>query len=260
MVVSLTVIGQQKKFKFPKVEITSFEWFDNNQSSAYEFINRSTYFEVNKKGKWTSVTIMHQRIKVNGQEDLNEIDLKFSLKQDDSLTESIKNVQVSIHVLNKNKVKRKKYKSEVITINNTSANEKVALIEIPESSFPVIIDLSYTFSSPFYRIPTLKMQEYLPIQHYSATIRIPSYFEYDRRVIGSFRFKAQESQEFRDVRIMNTKQGFTKEMDGYFKESVSETVLQVSEFISEFEMSNIPSFESVLEGYRIRYDLINAQF
>ena len=258
-------------FKLDKVTLADFENnISSKDTSAYAIIlckYRQTYFETNKHGEWEVITEISKRVKILKKEGLLYGIEMIKLNKTREKRESIKDIKVFVYNNEMGKLQRNKLKKENILENEISGSSSEIILESPEIKVGSIVDFKYKIISPFYKINDLAIQENIPIKRYLANIKIPSYFIYNRLIIGNPMLKAKESEQFRDVKKLSTKKHFENAIGGGFKKVVKDSVLQIKEHRDQYELKDVPAFIKLKVDdnnkkyrFRIIYKLISTNF
>jgi len=267
---SFCTLLNSQDYKLDKVTLEDVE---NNiyykDTSAYAIIlykTRQTYFETNKQGEWEVITKISKRVKILKKEGLKYGIEKIRLNKTREKRESIKGIKVFVYNIKRGKLQSNKLKKENILEDEISENICEIILQSPEIKVGSIVDFKYKIISPFYKINDLAIQENIPIKRYLANIKIPSYFIYNRLIIGNPKLKAKESERFRDVRTLSTKKHFEKVSGGGLRKVVKDNILQIKEHSAQYELKDVPAFIK-LKGddnknyrFRIIYKLISTNF
>lgn len=225
---------------------------------------RLTYFENKEIDKWEVVTEIYKRVKILKQEGLQYGVEKIKLSKDKEKRESIADVKGTVYSNEKGRLKSNKLKKENILENNLSVTDYEIIINPPNLKVGSIIDIKYKITSPFYKINDLLIQEEIPVKRYVANIKIPSFFDFRRILLGNPKLTINEHEQFRDVKVLSKNKHFENAVGGGFKKVEKESILQVKESVVEYEMDNVPGFkirdkkDKESSRFKIIYELLSV--
>jgi hypothetical protein len=259
-----------QNYKFGKVsldEVKSNMYLkDTTANAVILHKSRKTYFETNKHGEWEVITEISKRVKILKREGLQYGIEKIILNRTKDKRENIKGIKVVVYSTKSGKLISNKLKKGNVLEDEINKDSIEIILEAPKIRVGSIIDFKYKITSPFFNISDLFIQETIPIKRYLANIKIPSYFNYRRLLIGNPKLKANESERFRDIRTLVTKKRFENAIGGGFKKVVKDSVLQIKEHENQYELKDVPAFKK-LKGdstknyqFRIIYKFISANF
>jgi Domain of Unknown Function with PDB structure (DUF3857) len=238
---------------------------DTSANAIILYKSRQTYFETNKYGEWNTITEISKRVKILKKEGLQYGIEKIKLIRARDKRENIRGVKVTTYNLKRGKLISNKLKKGDILEDKISKDSIVVIFEAPKIKIGSIVDFKYKIKSPFFRISDLAIQENIPIKRYLANIKIPSYFSYRRLLIGNPKLKANESERFRDIKTVFTEKHFENAVGGGFKKVIKDSILQIKEHETQYELRNVPAFskrelDNKKNCFRIIYELKSTNF
>lgn len=264
---TICFIIQIKAQSFNLAKITKEEVKDNNHaidtSSKAIILNkiRKNYFQYTKQGNWELVTEIQKRIKILKSSGLQYGVEQIVLNHTDEKSEVLKSVKAIVYNLKNNKLYRSKLKKGDIT--EIQIDNKVYItLNLPDIEIGSVIEIKYKIISPFIDIKDLVLQEKIPIKQYYAEIKIPEFFKYRRVLHGNPNFRTNENERFLDLETLSTKKRYELPIAG-IKKVVEESVLQVKEVVTQYEIDNVPAFNTKMKStsqFRIIYELIRTYF
>jgi len=261
------ITAQSQKLK--KVSIEDFkDKFHEEDSTANAIIlykYRSTYFNENTPDHWVLITEIKERIKILKQAGIKDANKTIKLRKKGSEKETITDLKVFVYKKDNRKVRIKKNTIENLRPRPISSNLNEVKLNAPNVEVGSIIEWSYKITSPFWKIKDLIIQEDLPTKFYFAKVKIPSYFNYNRIINGHFNYKSIDSSLFLDVKVKQYSKTYVKFMTGILKETIKDSVFQVTETETKYELKDIPALKEEpyinnIDNYRafIGYELMST--
>jgi hypothetical protein len=239
---------------------------DSTANALLLFKWRKVSFEQNDIGVWEKVTKIRERIKILKKDGIKQAIRPIVLKRDTTKKEFIDDVKIVVYYNENGKLKSNKIEDSDILEQHISSNQSRITFDFSEVDIGSIIDINYAIHSPFYTINDLIIQEDIPTNHFYASIAVPSIFHYKRELQGNPILKIKEDSKQIDLKATTFKTHFEAAADGALRKVSRDSVFQVTEHISEYEIKDIKALKKEayspnLENHRwlISYELQSTE-
>jgi hypothetical protein len=239
---------------------------DSTANALLLFKWRKVSFEQNDIGVWEKVTKIRERIKILKKDGIKQAIRPIVLKRDTTKKEFIDDVKIVVYYNENGKLKSNKIEDSDILEQHISSNQSRITFDFSEVDIGSIIDINYAIHSSFYTINDLIIQEDIPTNHFYASIAVPSIFHYKRELQGNPILKIKEDSKQIDLKATTFKTHFEAAADGALRKVSRDSVFQVTEHISEYEIKDIKALKKEayspnLENHRwlISYELQSTE-
>jgi hypothetical protein len=239
---------------------------DSSTNALFIYKWRKVSFEQNDIGVWETVTKIRERIKILKKDGIKQAIRPIVLKRDTTKKEFIDDVKIVVYYNENGKLKSKIIDDSDILEQHISSTQSRITFDFSEVDTGSIIDINYAIHSPFYNINDLIIQENIPTNHFYASISIPSIFHYKRELQGNPILKIKEDSKQIDLKATTFKTHFEAAADGALRKVSRDSVFQVIEHISEYEIKDIKALKKEayspnLENHRwlISYELQSTE-
>lgn len=239
---------------------------DSSANALFLFKWRKINFEQNDMGIWETVTKIRERIKIFKKDEVKQAIKPIVLKKDATNKEFIDDVKIVVYYNEDGKLKSKKIEDTDIIERKISSTQSKVTLDFSEVETGSIIDINYTIHSPFYTINDLIIQEDIPTNHFYASVSIPSIFHYKRALQGNPILKIREDSKQIALKSTTFKTHFEAAVNGALRKVSRDSVFQVTEHISEYEINDIKALKKEvyspnLENHRwlISYELQSTE-
>jgi len=264
--VFMLLLASAQDFKMRRVtldEITNSSFSEDASTEAiFLFKWQKTDFEQNDIGGWKTVTKVHERIKIIKKKGAKNVSRNINLKRDDTKEEYIDNVKIVVYYSDNGKLKSQKLDESNIRKTKNSLTQHIITFDFSKIDEGSVIDINYNIHSPFYTINDLIIQEDIPTQHFYASVTIPSSFHYKRTLQGTPKLRIKENTKETELKATTFHKYFENAIGGAFRKVLKDSVFQVTEHTTEYEISNVKAlkkerFSPNLENHRwlISYQL-----
>jgi hypothetical protein len=239
---------------------------DSSAKALFLYKWRKVSFEQNDIGVWETVTKIRERIKILKKDGIKQAIRPIVLKRDTTKKEFIDDVKIVVYYNENGKLKSNKIEDSDILEQHISSNQSRITFDFSEVDIGSIIDINYAIHSSFYTINDLIIQEDIPTNHFYASIAVPSIFHYKRELQGNPILKIKEDSKQIDLKATTFKTHFEAAADGALRKVSRDSVFQVTEHISEYEIKDIKALKKEayspnLENHRwlISYELQSTE-
>lgn len=226
-------------------------------------------YEYSQSSGFSTITEVHERIKIYKKEGFNYATVSELLYSSDSGGEKevFRGLKAYTYNLQDGKLEESKLKSSDTFTEEVSkyySREKFTLPNVKEGS---VIEYEYSVNSPFYyNIDEIKLQFDIPIKKQKISVQIPEYFVFGPQIKGYLEVTPKASTKSGKITFNNKNRsssgGFSGTTTTYSTSSVDYSIN-----VSEFEMNDVSALKeepyiSNINNYRaaINYELQYVKF
>ena len=246
----------------------SFHPIDSTASAAFLYKKRRTYYRYDQSKGFILVTEIHKRIKIYNKEGFDKATFKISTYKNGGSKEKVSSIKGYSFNLEGNDIKKTKLKKEHRFKEAVSDNRDIIKIVFPDVKEGTIIDLKYTFNSPFAtNIDQINFQYDIPVNESDITIEYPEYYNFKKASKGYYSIPVISTKKRGSI-TFNSK---TRSGDNSFtpgKTSYQSSTIDFTNHVDKYKASNIPALSSNepyvynIQNYRggITYELSSTKF
>ncbi|MEH6408744.1 MAG: transglutaminase, partial [Leeuwenhoekiella sp.] len=236
---------------------------DSTAAAVILHRGRDTYFDYDDTDGWIIVTEIEERVKILNKEGLDYATKTISLYRDGSDEEIVHKIDGVTYNLSEGKITEEDLKKDGIFKTEVNEHWSEVSLALPDVKVGSVIEYKYVLVSPFYKIDDIVFQEKIPVDHVLAKIRTPQFFIFNRIKKGYYDIEPKEYLKERSMSIRWAQKGAY----GTTTHRTNTGVLNLTEFITEFEMQKVPALyeESYVKNiddyqYKIVYELQSVKF
>lgn len=272
--------AQAQEFKLGKIDKKDFEKtaeiIDSTASAIILKHYRETHFEYDGAKGWIIITKVQERIKILKKEGTSYGTHKVGAYKRNGDEESVIKIDGYTYALENDRLREERLNKGAIFEQQESEYRDSYTWTMPNVQVGSIVEWEYTLKSPFWKIDDLKMQQDIPVAAYTAVIRTPSIFQFNKLKKGYFEVKPETEFKKRSDGVMigqNTGYGrsainsksanmtFTEQVDTYKLENIA--ALQEEAFIDNienyrytviYELSSLQHGDGSVKNYATSWD------
>lgn len=187
---------------------------DPEANAAVLFENKDVYYNYNSVDGFVVVTEFKRVVKVYKKKGLSYGLFKIRLSKSGSLEENVSKIKGYTYSIKNDEIVAHKLTKENIFKEETSKHVNTISVSLPEVVEGVIVEISYTKTSPFnISLPSLYIQEYIPVILKTAKITIPEYYIFNTQSRGGNQINFKQSTSSNSFAYRSSTTGETHQID-----------------------------------------------
>ncbi|HEA28511.1 MAG TPA: DUF3857 domain-containing protein [Leeuwenhoekiella sp.] len=264
----IVTTAKAQEFKLGKIDRNDFEKAatvtDSTASAIVLKRYRETYFKYEGAKGWMIVTKVQERIKILKKEGTAYGTHKVGAYKRDEDEEYVTKIDGYSYTLENDHLREERLGKKAIFEQQESEHWDSYSWTLPNVQVGSIIEWEYTLNSPFWKIDDLEIQQDIPVAAYTAVIRTPNVFKFNRVKKGYF--EVQPETEFKkrsDGVVVSKNTGY----GGRSSINTQSANMTFTEQIDTYTLQDLPAlqeeaFVDNIENYRyaIVYELNSVQY
>lgn len=269
--IALNSFSQDYKFgKVLKEELQEkFNPLDSSANATYLYKYRKTYFVYRQEEGFSSVTDVHERIKIYNQDGFDYANRIINLHKYRNEVEKVSGLKGYTYNLVDGKIEETKLdKHEVFYVEKTKYTNQEKFT-MPNLKVESVLEYKYTIESPFYwNVEDFVFQYDIPVKKIEASFEAPEYFNFKLNTKGFLNVIPKITTKNDKITFINKyREGGTGLQNPASKTTFSSSNIDFITNITSYNLSDIPALKEEpyvnnIDNYRsaIQYELSYTNF